>query len=97
VDSFICQTTFTSSTQIKTATFTVLDINAKSSQLPFKVPMGATPAGSYNAFLDTKLGGTSDWTLAASINNCFNYYCTFECDVTRVLTNKDAYDVQLPV
>lgn len=62
--------------------------------MPYKVPMGATPAGSYTASLDTTLKGTSDWTLTDSINSCQTYYCTFECDVTRVLTNSDVNDVQ---
>ncbi len=63
--------------------------------MPYKVPMGATAAQSYTAYVDKDKNGKvaeSDWTLAASINSCATFYCTFECDVTRALTNSDSND-----
>ena len=93
VDSFICQTNYVNDSYVKSATYTVFDI--KSNQMPYKTPMGATPASSYSAYLDTKNkpAGTSDWTVTASLNNCQTYICTFECDVTRPLTTSDVNDV----
>ena len=103
IDSVVCQTIYKNDTQIVDATYELFDI--MSPQLPYRIPVGATPAASYNSRKDIvqnatlvegelPVMGTPDWNLKASKNSCSTYFCTFECDLIRNLVTPDLLDIR---